>query len=129
MAVGSRLKAVPLRPEHLTGFAPDEPVALATIPPQQFGNGFAVIDGKRTLAVVGAWKNDDGSAGLGLLLAPEARRFPVTLHRMARQTVRGLHMQGHYLIRAKARDDRSARWLRRLGFVETEEGYIHDDRI
>lgn len=121
------IEAMPLRPEHLRGFMPDEPVPMEAFPPEQYGHAIAVVEGGVTLAVCGGWLHD-GVVTLALLLTADARKRPITLHKMVRQFIRGLHNLGHERIRTLPRDNRSARWLRSLGFYPTEQGAFFHDR-
>jgi len=108
------IEAVPLTPEHLARFVPEEPLA-GEIPAEQFGQAAAFLCDGEVLAIAGAW-DKDGAVEVGLALAVGARRYPVAMHRLARQFLEGLHLMGYSRIRAETDSPRSAAWLRRLGF-------------
>lgn len=110
----------PLRPSHLVGFAPDEPMPTS-FPAEQLGHAVAVVDERGTLAIFGAVLGPAGATVLGLYLDPCFRLTPLTLHRTARLVLARLRAAGHDDIRARARDARGHRWLRRLGIARLEE--------
>lgn len=108
-----------LRPEHLKGFESTQ--SMGPVPEQQFGEAQAFVEDGRVLAILGGWKND-GAVELGLMLAPEARRYPVTLHKAALNFIEGMRLVGHERLRAWPVDYRGAQWLRRLGFEPVNSG-------
>lgn len=113
----------PLRPRHIEAFP-----KAGDLPEQQFGKAVAFVKEDKVLGVGGAW-NRDGFAYVGIILSEEARRYPVAMHKLALQALKGLHALGCEAIRARAETKRDARWLLRLGFSEIASGvFEHDGR-
>ena len=108
------IEPVPLELEHLAAFPHIEPAA---VPEDQFGKGMAFLDGGNPIAICMIWDND-GVAEVGLVMSAKVRMFPVSIHRLARQTLAGLHATGYDCIRTWPDSPRSAEWLRHLGFLE-----------
>lgn len=107
-----------LRPEHLEGFEATD--RLAPIPDDQWGQGVAfIVDGK-VMAILGGWHRD-GAVELGLLLSTAARRFPVSMHKMALRVLADTDRAG-WRLRAWPQNYDGARWLRRLGFEPVNSG-------
>ena len=103
-----------LTPENLAAFEPESPLP-APIPEKHFGHAAAFVEDGKPLAICLVVEND-GAAEVGLIMSAAARRYPVSLHRLAKSMLTGLHMSGYQRIRTGADNPRSARWLRRLGF-------------
>lgn len=109
----------PLAPHHLEGFATTFP--MGPIPDAQWGQAAAFVRDGEVLAICGVWKSAD-AAEIGLVLSTSARRYPVTLHKMAIQMINGLHLLGHEKLRAWATGEVPSKWLYRLGFGPSETG-------
>ncbi len=105
----------PLRPEHLERFVPEVPLAKA-IPAEHLGAAAVYLNGDRVLAICGGWGHE-GVVEVGLAIAPEARDFPVSMHRLALEFFAGLGTMGFEKVVAERPDEaRNAAWLLRLGF-------------
>ncbi len=113
------IEVVPLAPEHLAAF---DHVSREAIPEDQFGQAAVFLDGSRPLAICMVWENN-GVAEVGVVMSEAARRYPLSMHRFARQTLVGLHASGYQCIRTHAETPRAAEWLRRLGFNEVDGAY------
>lgn len=107
-----------LRPDHLEGFASTHP--LAPIPADQWGQAIAFVMDGEVLGILGGWHND-GAVEMGLMIATEARRRPVTMHKTALKVLRDTDAAG-WRLRAWPVDYRGAQWLRRLGFEPVNSG-------
>ena len=99
---------------HLAAFEPETPMS-GPIPEDQFGQAAVGLKDGKPLAIVFVWERD-GAAELGVVMSRAARKFPFTLHRLARGILEGLHVMGFECIRTWPDSPRSAAWLRRLGF-------------
>ena len=106
----------PLTRAHLTAFEPDLPMR-GEIPEDQVGQAAVGVKDGKPLAVCLVNGSFD-KAEVGLWMSVEARRYPITLHRLAQQMLVGLHASGYHLIVAQAETPCAEAWLRRLGFEE-----------
>ncbi len=67
----------------------------------------------------------DGTATVGMCLDPRLRLHAAFLFRTALYGIEGLRIQGIKCIKAQAEESpRDDRWLQRLGFVKTDDGYV-----
>ncbi len=112
------IEVEPLSQEHLDAFDPE---GEAFIPKDQIGHAAVGVKDGKPLGICMAAVVDD-SVVLSLVMSAEGRKFPVSLHRLARQMLAGLHSQGYECLLASAEDRRSAAWLQRLGFTPTQGG-------
>lgn len=106
------LSKVNLRPanrEDLDQFEHYRPTVEATV---------AELDGK--LIAVGGFAFLQGMVFLFLELKPEARRFKVTMHRMALAMIEKAKRRGFKFVYAQTdgTEPTAPRWLARLGFIE-----------
>ncbi len=110
------IEVEPLTRAHLAAFEPETPMR-GSIPEDQFGKAAVGVKDGTPLAVC-LISGGFGKAEIGLWMSAEARRYPISLHRLAKQMLTGLHASGYQLIIATAATPRAAAWLRRLGFEE-----------
>ncbi len=113
------IEVVPLALEHLAAF---EHVSREAIPEDQFGQAAVFLDDSRPLAICIVWDNE-GVAEVGVVMSEAARRYPVSMHRLAQLMLVGLHASGYQCIRAHAETPRAVEWLRRLGFNEVDGAF------
>ena len=109
----------PLTAEHLAAFEPETPVS---IPEDHIGLAAVGVKDGKPLAICLVVEND-GAAEIGLVMSAAARKFPVSLHRAARQMLAGLHMAGYRRIRTGDENVTSVAWLLRLGFRQVDGGF------
>ncbi len=104
---------------HLDAFEPETPV---TIPEGHLGLAAVGVEDGKPLAVCLVVEKD-GVAEIGLVMSAAARKYPVSLHRLARQMLAGLHMEGYQRITTGNENVVSVAWLERLGFRPVEGGF------
>ncbi len=109
----------PLTAEHLDAFEPETPIS---IPEDYIGLGAVGVKDGQPLAIC-LVVEIDGAAEIGLVMSAAARKYPVSLHRLARQMLVGLHMAGYQRITTGNENVRSVAWLERLGFRPVEGGF------
>ncbi len=84
----------------------------------------AFVEDGDVLGVCGCSVND-GIAEVGMSLDPRLRLHAAFLFRTALHGIAGLRLQGIKCIKAQAEESpRDDRWLQRLGFVKTDDGYV-----
>ena len=115
------IEVEPLTRAHLAAFEPETPMR-GDVPEDQFGQAAVGLKDGKPLAVCFVGDNF-GKAEIGLWMSAEARRYPITLHRLARQMLTGLHASGYQCITTTAETPRAAAWLRRLGFEENNGAF------
>lgn len=81
------------------------------------------VDGK--IVGIGGLAHVNGRQVLFLDIAPEARRYKVTLMREAKKMMDAVKASGRAFVYAKPdpKEPAAAKWLRSLGFAPTEGGY------
>ncbi len=84
----------------------------------------AFVEDGNVLGVCGCSVDGD-TAEVGMFLDPRLRLHPAFLFRTALHGIEGLRLQGIKCIKAQAEElPRDDRWLQRLGFVKTDDGYV-----
>jgi hypothetical protein len=78
-----------------------------------------VLDGK--IIAIGGLAFVDGYVVAFFDLDDEARKYPVTFHRMARRALREALPRHRFIFSENGRTETSRRWLKRLGFVPYDE--------
>jgi RimJ/RimL family protein N-acetyltransferase len=83
----------------------------------------AVVDG-RVIGIGGIVHAPDGTVWASVLMAAEAQRYPVAIHRAGRAAIAMFRQLGlrRVLAAAERNNLKAERWLRRLGFRETALG-------
>lgn len=85
----------------------------------------AIVDG-RVIGIGGLVHNPGGELWASVLMAKEARDYPVAIHRAGLRAIAEFKRLGLKRVLASAEPDNAAaeRWLERLGFVRTTVGAL-----
>lgn len=107
--------------------AADFLVLMGQLPPTRV-RAVTVLDGEKILGIGALLIHPNGDVWASMRVAPEARRFPVSMHRGGLQLMRLARECGFARVFATADDTpRAVAWLERLGFVHSKGGvYVWD---
>lgn len=109
----------PLRPEHLERFTASYP--FPPVHESHFGRAVAFINGGEVAALC-FLADFDGVVEVGVVQSAAVRMPPIAAHRAATHMIAGLRQMGYTHLRASPMDEGTEKWLRLLGFSETDPG-------
>lgn len=95
---------------------------VGQLPPTRV-RGVTVVDGEKILGIGGLLIHPNGDVWASMVIAPEASRYPVAMHRGGLQLMRIARDAGYARVFATVDDGpRSVAWLERLGFQHSKGG-------
>jgi N-acetylglutamate synthase-like GNAT family acetyltransferase len=98
-------------------------VALVGKAPPTRVRAVTVVDGETLLGIGGLLIHPNGDVWASMVVAPEARRYPVSMHRGGLRLMQIAREAGFSRVFATADDGpRSVAWLERLGFEHSQGG-------
>lgn len=109
----------PLRQDHLERFTASYP--FPEVHESHFGKAVAFINGGEVAALC-FLADFGGVVEVGVVQSAAVRMPPLAAHRAATCVIRGLQKMGYTHLRASPADERTEKWLRLLGFSETDTG-------